>query len=423
MRNLLGFLVGLALSLLCMPAFSQAMCTIYAVRIDVGGGPDFYFYGNSREHACYSGLAELEARAEFATASTGTAVVESFTTTGNSFGQGQCVYRFDKDGGGSSPHYNQAIRYDGMNTCVSDLCLAVLDLADPVIVMGATSFAGQMCGSDDGHGGSFGGGTYGMGCAVVKNGAGVSSASGHWYGQVSYTGASCSPATTPVNTASTANCLTVGGGSLCVSKEVASEVTVSGEAVDVAAVPEGGCTLLNNGGALCEASATDVPTVSGSPATPTAQLSHTDEPLGETEGDSDTVNYYNSNVVSSSETTVVGGGNSYELGGGGGGGEGGSVDDLEGGDMETLDGIGDTAGGFWDRVEGSPLVSAVSGLSGSLAGGTCPAWQTTVEAGAFGTYDIDFGFMCAMWEDIAPIIAAVMLAGWALVGIRIIMSA
>ncbi len=116
--------------------------------------------------------------------------------------------------------------------------------------------------------------------------------------------------------------------------------------------------------------------------------------------------------------TVVGGALS---GGGGGGGE--SLDDLEGPDMGDVCEVGDCAQGFWDRVSGSPIVSAVAGIGTGMSGGTCPAWEATIDAGVFGTYDLDFSFICGLWDDIAPVISAVMLAAWAFVGMRILMSA
>lgn len=438
MRNLLAFLVGLCLALCCGVVFGSApSCTNYELGSGAGnnniggvnlGGYGAPFQGTNKYSICNAAKTAMLARQEAANP----AAMEFREKSGSfdyeyaSGTYGSCRFSTEQRTDSLSPWgsvstYTQPYENIGSVSCPEDSCAAAKELAEPVVVMGATSSGGELCGADDGSGGTYTGGDYGKGCKVIKRGAGISSAGGHWYGQVSYTGASCGGSVTPVNTSSTANCIATGGTSVCVSRTDAGKVTAGGEAVDARGVPDNGCTLMGNGGAMCESGAPDGPKDSGGvPLTPTATLSATAEPSGSTEGATSTINYYNETTVSSSYTIVTGSGG----GSGDGSGEGGdSLDDLEGGDMEAVDGFGESAGGFWDRVEGSPLVSAVSGLSGSLTGGACPAWNETIEAGAFGTYELDFSFICGMWEDIAPVISAVMLAVFALAALRILMSA
>ena len=424
MRNLLAFLCGLFLALVAGLAFSQsATCPHQPYEYQVGGGP---WVGSvvaavtpSAQYCADEWNADRNA-CSLTGSTTRTWVVTGCT---EAYPVSTCSYQ------GNHATLAPIFRTRDFATtrrntvdCPVDPCVAAQELADPVMVMGAESVSGELCGSDDGSGGTYSGGLYGKGCRVVKRGAGITSPSGHWYGQVSYTGSSCGASAAPENTASNANCIVQAGKSICVSRDSKNCGTVGGERVCLDAIPDNSCALTSDGGALCMASATDPPKdAMGDPLPADAELTRTAEPTGDTEGATETVNYFSSVTVSTSYSIVTGA--STAGGGESGEGEGGSLDDLEGGDMEAVDGFGESAGGFWDRVEASPLVSAVSGLSGSLTGGTCPAWNETVEAGAFGTYELDFSFICGIWEDIAPVISAVMLAVFALAALRILMSA
>lgn len=420
MRNVLAFMLGLLLALAVGVAQAQTTCQRWRL---VAGDGTITESSHGKLYVCQQ---HAPIQVAYASASSGwtytmTGAPELYSSnSGCRVNTNRCA-----DGGGSCSAQLLALGNfvnAGMGSCDDDPCAVTKQLADPVVLMGATASSGQLCGHDDGSGGLFSGGLYGKGCQVVKRGSGIESASGHWYGQVSYTGVSCGSAVTPINTASTANCVATGGTSVCVSRSEVGKVTAAGETVDARSVPDNGCALMGNGGAMCESGAPDGPKDSSDdPLPPTATLTATAEPAGSTEGATTTINYYNDVAVSSSYTIVTGEGTSGAEGSAGGEGE--SLDDLEGGEMDTAEGFGESAGGFWDRVEGSPLVSAVSGISGSLTGGACPAWSDTIEAGAFGTYELDFSFICAMWDDVAPVISAVMLAVFAFAALRILMSA
>jgi hypothetical protein len=65
-----------------------------------------------------------------------------------------------------------------------------------------------------------------------------------------------------------------------------------------------------------------------------------------------------------------------------------------------------------------PIVSAVGSIGASIPSGECPTG--TFEA--FGhTYTIDV--QCTMWNDVGAVVQLVMLAMYALLGARILMSA
>lgn len=177
--------------------------------------------------------------------------------------------------------------------------------------------------------------------------------------------------------------------------------------------PPGSCWSTNGGGLLC-ADDVAVEDDTGTPVDPTQTLVT----------DHSTSNYYDETTIATSNVTTI------VTGTGPMGGEGDPVDAdcegvdcLTGGDLSAVDDPGTVASSVMGRIQGAPLVAAVGALSGSLEGGTCPVWSTTVNAAAFGTYNLDFGFICTLWEDIAPILAAVMLAGWVLLAVRILMSA
>lgn len=173
------------------------------------------------------------------------------------------------------------------------------------------------------------------------------------------------------------------------------------------------CWSTSGGGMLCADDAV-VEDGEGDPVSPTQVLVT----------GSGTSNYYDSTTIAtSSVTTIITGAGPMGSESPGADSDCEGLDCLEGGDMTGAGEAGEVAAGAMGRIGEAPIVAAVSGLSGALTGGSCPSWATTIEAGAFGTYELDFSFICSMWEDIAPVIAAVMLAGWVLVALRILMSA
>jgi hypothetical protein len=79
---------------------------------------------------------------------------------------------------------------------------------------------------------------------------------------------------------------------------------------------------------------------------------------------------------------------------------------------------------FWSAIQASPIVSAAQGIESAWPAGACFAGETVTLVTIPGhTYDYGSTF-CSIWATYAaPALAAVMLAGWALVGIFIVLSA
>lgn len=349
------------------------------------------------------------------------AVTGSWTSSGGST-YGRCALSYTQynksNGTTTNPSGNsQPIARGSTATCPAppvDSCAAAKDLADPLVHMGADSVGGELCASDDGEGGTYSGGDNGKGCAVIKTGAGILSATtGHWYGQVRYTGVSCGSAADPENFETTANCIATGGTTLCVSKEEKNCGSVGGESVCLDDVPEGNCMLLAGGGALCTDGAADAPSDGTDPLDPTAQMTHTDtEEDSDEEGDTTTINYYGPSSVAESETDVGGTSNpSYDLGGGGIGGEdgGGWTDPGLGGDWVA-------------DISGVPIVAALGGVfTVPATSETCPEHVITIPI-----VDVEwdlYGMTCELWPSVGSVLFSISLLGFTILGATIILRA
>lgn len=195
---------------------------------------------------------------------------------------------------------------------------------------------------------------------------------------------------------------------------------LNGERVCVESISSG-CRSYASGSVACvvegEGATDQVPDngTEGVPATPDMQVAK----------DGKVVNYYNKNTVSNSSSSVVtnnSSGTGSGDGAGNGDGDGEGLDDLEGPELGEVDGFGGVTSEFLGRVGGSDLLQAVEGLTNSWPTGSCPNWSTHINAGVT-EFDMDFGFICGMWDDIAGVISAVMLAAWAWLAVRILMSA
>lgn len=261
-----------------------------------------------------------------------------------------------------------------------------------------------------------------------------------WYSKGIWEGGSCE---VPNNTRDAPNCKTGPGGQFCIEKQDSTNDgtnkqcgSYNGEYVCLDKVPPGQCTLTPNGAAVCHESAAAPPGPSvegGGAMTPGLQVDNTAD-----DGSTTTFNFYSSTQVASSVAPVMGSSNPVGndpngtgtvtpvrvVGGstGSGDGEGESIDDLAGGEMGEVGGFGESLNGFWSAIQGAPLIAAVSAIPSALGAGTCPIEPEMVDAGEL-SFEMDLGVMCTLWDQIAPTISAVMLCIWAIVGIRILMSA
>lgn len=234
-----------------------------------------------------------------------------------------------------------------------------------------------------------------------------------------YTGALAGEGADPEN-GKQGDCASGPGGTLCKEEDGADGddgeecVSLNGDTICFEPQPDppSGCIAMESGGVLCVDDASVKPDngTEGVDATPTAV----------TDAGGKTFNWYSSSVVNNSTTTVVTTNN--HGGGGGGGGGGTNLDNLKGGTMAEVQSFGELLQAFYTSVDGSPLVTAVKGVSSSFPTGSCPSWSTSVNAGVTA-FEMDFGFICTMWDSISGVISAVMLAAWAWLAIRILMSA
>lgn len=177
--------------------------------------------------------------------------------------------------------------------------------------------------------------------------------------------------------------------------------------------PAGTCWTTGAGGLLCSSTAA-VTDDTGAAVEPTQTI---------VTGNS-TTNYYSpTTVTSTNATTVITG--AGDLGSSTPGAEDDcdGLDCLEGGTMDGATEPGDAISGAMGRIEGAPIVAAISGLGSGFSGGTCPAWSSVINAEPFFTFTMDLTFICSMWESIAGVISAVMLAGWAILGFKVMASA
>lgn len=76
---------------------------------------------------------------------------------------------------------------------------------------------------------------------------------------------------------------------------------------------------------------------------------------------------------------------------------------------------------FYDGISSSPISSSIKNIR-FPTGGTCPVGSTNIDFG-FGSFDIEFLEHCNFWQQISPIISAAFLALWALVAVRVFLSA
>lgn len=444
MKRLVTLVVALLAPAL---ALSQTSCPRWAINYGsttITGEPAI---GHDPEASCYNAKQLFEAH--YAATGNNNYVVNTWAVTGSGTTR-TCTFNYStyaKSNGAfiSNGSVGYGTTQSGTMTCPEDPCAATAAIADNPIELGASSVSGQLCASDDGDGGIAGGtgGLYGKGCRVVKAGAGLlTSSTGHWYGQVRYTGASCAANATPINDSSTANCVASGGGSLCISKTEQSCGTVNGENVCLDDVPPGNCMLLANGGAICDSAATTVPTAEGAPATASGQMTHNALPTGGTEATTQTLNYYPASTVAASGTSVVGVGNpSYSLGGGSsstptaaevGQAVGEAVADALQEDAEAAGALGtpeldevstveETGNAYVTALQSIPLVAAFSGVAATWPAGSCPSATFAWLDGS----PMDLAApACGLWESaIAPGLSLLMLALWGWIGIRIVMEA
>ncbi len=152
------------------------------------------------------------------------------------------------------------------------------------------------------------------------------------------------------------------------------------------------------------------------------------------DGKIDTSNTLLQGIIDAVGNIPGGGGGSNNPGDGEGEGSGSAegVDNCESGRCDFGDERGDPFGGEV-RSFSESLTAAMTGMKNSPlgnsigniqfpSGGSCPTGSTSINIG-IGSIPIDFTEHCNFWQQISPILSAVFLAFWAILAVRVFLSA
>jgi len=243
------------------------------------------------------------------------------------------------------------------------------------------------------------------------------------------------PSTDAVAPAPAEVCVTNGAAEYCIASTPDSDNSQCGYLNDkficLNNTPKGGCQGISDGGLVCDAAANTAPPLpdNGTLAVPAAA----DGQVKADTASANTINNYNYY----SSTTVAGSAGAPQTGQPQGIGNNGdtngdgyvSPEEEEGGIpcdggncfsgalQETVD-LDSVTSQYWSRVENAPIIAAMSGLSASVPTGSCPTFPFTLWG---TTFNISAG--CEFMPDIAPILSLAFMAGWCLLGVRIVLSA
>jgi len=232
------------------------------------------------------------------------------------------------------------------------------------------------------------------------------------------------------NPADAETCVGV-GTEYCMSQSGSNCGYLNNQWVCLNRTKENACQVLGDGSRVCGPSATPpaVPDngTRGQPAAPDATV--TRQPAG---GTSYTYNYFSAaTVAGSSGAPTADGSNPGSSSGSTAGygqpgegeeeGEGGPCtgsDCFSGGELEEQASFEDSTKSYYETLMAAPILAAVSGLSGSVPGGSCPSWSFQV----FGqSMSISPG--CEIANQVLGILQICFMAGWCLVGVKIVISA
>lgn len=269
-----------------------------------------------------------------------------------------------------------------------------------------------------------------MGCeALVAAPTGFAAcAGGECFARVEFTGNQCGaePDETGevlADEPGTTNCVSGGGVTVCAAQSSQNCGTVNGQSVCLDTIPPGRCTFLGNGGMVCASDATAPPAPTDSGGMDAAMPDGAFTAAGN-EAEEQEYNYFGPGTVASSGTSTSGSGQS------------GTNEPAEEGDEPCMEvgscpgavpelgdatSFADATSAFMAGVESAPLVAAAAGLGASLPAGECPAPSTTLEY--IGGLELTLDAHCGLWDEIATVLSAVMLAVWVFVGARILLSA
>lgn len=241
------------------------------------------------------------------------------------------------------------------------------------------------------------------------------------------------PSDSANSTTSAESCHTTGSGvTVCVNPTGGGQCgDLNGEFVCLKSTPPGGCQVFASGAKVCDSTAGTPPVpdngTKGQPATPTTQIGQSVNG-----GSATTYNYYSSSTVSGSSATGNGTSPTTQAGQGtSGSGSGASAANGDCGatgvncagdstvpTLPTQQTIAQSTSDYVGSLSSVPIVASVSNIASAIPSGTCP----TATLSVFGhSYQLDE--QCTLYNSISAVLSAVFLAMWALLGVRILMSA
>lgn len=213
------------------------------------------------------------------------------------------------------------------------------------------------------------------------------------------------------------NCVSGSGITFCAAQTSQNCGTVNGQSVCLDSIPPGRCTFLGNGGMVCASGASGAPTEEDgvTPAAPDGEFT-----AGSDDAAEEDYEYFGPGTVANSgtptsgtSTTIISDGDDGE--------EPGEEEPFAGPDLGETETFGEALSSFMAAAEGAPVIAAATGIGASLPAGECPAPSLVVPY--LGDVELTLDAHCTLWEEIAFVFTAVMLAVWVFIGARIILSA
>lgn len=195
------------------------------------------------------------------------------------------------------------------------------------------------------------------------------------------------------------------------------------------------CKVLGDGGRVCGVQAKSTPPAPdsgtpGVPATPDGEITQQRNNSGQSFNT--TYNYFNATTVAASSRDP---GSDGGVDSGGSPGGDAAAEEAEEGDgcaesscdqgvpeLEDIGTMNEAFAGFWEDLQGVPIIEAAGDIAPSFATGACPVWSDNVDL--YGQdVEVEFSIVCDIWGDVSPALTVVALVLWGFVAFRVLMSA
>ena len=235
-------------------------------------------------------------------------------------------------------------------------------------------------------------------------------------------------------------CITSASGTFCLDLQADGQNcgTVNGDAVCLGAVLNNTCVAFASGGTACTvgpnaggqatapaAAQTPPAPNNGTPGQPAVAMASVVGP------DGTTTNYYSAAAVKGSSTPVITAGSGPTISGNGTGAAPANQGPVSKDcaflgtcvpgalpAIPTTNDVQTSTTTYMSAVSASPIVHAFTNISAAFPTGQCPALSIDF----FGKTITATG-MCKLWDTLSPVISAIFLIAYTVMGVRIIMSA